>query len=42
MDWLVGALWAALALAVVLLDRTAWQAEPGPASDRRTALDGVR
>ena len=31
MDWLVGALWFALALGVIVLDRTAWRTAPGSA-----------
>jgi len=42
MDWLTGALWAALALAVVLLDRAAWRTEPDLARGRRSAADAVR
>jgi uncharacterized protein len=42
MDWLTGALWAALAVGVVLFDRAAWRAAPGVAADRRPVADTPR
>jgi membrane protease YdiL (CAAX protease family) len=35
MDWLVGALWFAIALAVISLDRQAWRSAPRSAVARR-------
>jgi membrane protease YdiL (CAAX protease family) len=32
MDWLTGALWCLIAIAVVILDRKAWQSAPSPAA----------
>ena len=37
MDWLVGALWFALAIALVALDRQAWQPKPAPRREQPTA-----
>jgi len=31
MDWLVGVLWCALAVGVIVLDREAWRAAPAAA-----------
>ena len=42
MDWLVGVLWFALALAVVLLDRRAWQVAPAAAAAERCAKPAAR
>jgi membrane protease YdiL (CAAX protease family) len=41
MDWLVGVLWFALALGVVLLDRSAWRTAPATAVAARPAAVGV-
>ena len=42
MDWLVGVLWFALALAVVLLDRRAWQVAPAAAAAQRCVKPAAR
>ena len=42
MDWLVGVLWFALALAVVLLDRRAWQVAPAATVAQRCAKPAAR
>jgi membrane protease YdiL (CAAX protease family) len=36
MDWLTGALWIAIALALVLVDRPAWRTAPASATAERT------
>ncbi|MDT7597406.1 MAG: protease family protein [Pseudonocardiales bacterium] len=47
MDWLTGALWCAIALGLVLIDRHAWRAAPRPrspardVSDQRTSEDAM-
>ena len=41
MDWLVGALWCALAVAVIVLDRQAWRAAPPSAVAQRRAQPSV-
>jgi membrane protease YdiL (CAAX protease family) len=42
MDWLVGVLWFALAFAVVLLDRPAWQVAPAATAAQRCAKPAAR
>ena len=42
MDWLVGVLWFALALAVVVLDRRAWRVAPAAAAAERRAEPAAR
>jgi len=42
MDWLVGVLWFAMALGVVVLDRQAWRAAPATAVAERPLASGVR
>ena len=42
MDWLVGVLWFALALAVVVLDRRAWRVAPAAAAAERRATPAAR
>jgi membrane protease YdiL (CAAX protease family) len=42
MDWLVGVLWSALALAVVLLDRRAWQVAPAATAAQRWVKPAAR
>ncbi len=42
MDWLVGVLWFALALAVVVLDRRAWRVAPAAAAAERWATPAAR
>ena len=42
MDWLVGVLWFALALAVVVLDRRAWRVDPATAAAERWATPAAR
>jgi membrane protease YdiL (CAAX protease family) len=42
MDWLVGVLWLALAVGVVLLDRAAWRAAPESAVAVRPVAVGAR
>ena len=42
MDWLVGALWVALALAVIVLDRAAWRAAPDAAVAERATEPATR
>ena len=42
MDWLVGALWCAIALAVIALDRQAWRVAPPAAVAARTGAPALR
>ncbi len=42
MDWLVGVLWFALALGVVVLDRQAWRVAPAAAVAERRAERAAR
>ena len=42
MDWLVGVLWFAIALGVVVLDRQAWRTAPAAAVAGRPLAAAVR
>ncbi len=42
MDWLVGVLWFALALGVIVLDRQAWRVAPAAAIAEREGERAAR